>query len=525
VGLTAGERTLPALLERQAARHPDVVLIRAFGTERTFEQQRDLAARWAGRLADAGIVRGDRIAIMSENRLEVLDLWLGAAWLGAVAVPVNTAARGLQLAHVLQDSGAVLLVLAEELLPVLDGLGDPPPQLTSVWVLDRESSGSWGAARMEPHPAPSEPLPPADCGPGDTAAILYTSGTTGPSKGVLCPHGQWYWWGHHTSRLLGVRSGDVLYSCLPLFHTNALNTFAQALVTGATFSPGPRFSASAFWQRLTEAEATVTYLLGAMVHILAKRSPDPFEHAHRTRIALAPATPAHLYKIFYERFGVELVDGWGSTETNFVISTAGVSAPRGSMGAVVDGFEARAVDEQGEQVPDASPGELVVRASERHSFSSGYHGLPEQTAEAWRNGWFHTGDRVVRDADGWFWFLDRLKDSIRRRGENISSYEVEAALTTHEAVAAAAVVPVPADVGEDEVMAFIVLREGSELLPEQLIRFLEPRLAYFAIPRYLEFVRELPLTANGKVEKYRLRERGLSAETWDRERAGVTLRR
>jgi crotonobetaine/carnitine-CoA ligase len=166
-----------------------------------------------------------------------------------------------------------------------------------------------------------------------------------------------------------------------------------------------------------------------------------------------------------------------------------------------------------------------VRAREPFSFASGYHGLPEDTLETWRNLWFHTGDRVVCDNDGWFWFVDRMKDSIRRRGENISSYEVEAALTSHPDVAAAAAVPVPADVGEDDVLAFVVLRDGARLTHEELIRHCERRLAYFAVPRYLEFLDELPLTANGKIEKYRLRERGIGAATWDREAAGVELKR
>jgi crotonobetaine/carnitine-CoA ligase len=319
--------------------------------------------------------------------------------------------------------------------------------------------------------------------------------------------------------VLGVRAGDVLYTCLPLFHTNALNTFVQALVAGAVFAPGPRFSASQLWRRLAESQATVTYLLGAMIHILSSREPDPFEREHRVRIALAPATPSALCEPFRERFGIELVDGWGSTEANVVLATTPV-APPGSMGSVVRGFEARVVDEHDEPVPAGAPGELVVRSDEPYAFANGYLGLPDKTLESWRNLWLHTGDRVVRDEAGWFWFVDRMKDSIRRRGENVSSYEVEAVLAAHPDVAAAAVVPTPSELGEDEVLAFVVLREGATLDPVELVRFCEPRLAYFAIPRFVELVDELPLTANGKIEKFRLRERGVSERTWDREAAG-----
>jgi crotonobetaine/carnitine-CoA ligase len=522
--LSPSERTLPALLDRQADVSGDAVLVRTEVGERSFREQRDLAASWAGRLAAEGLAAGDAIAIMSENRAEVLDLWLGAAWLGAVAVPVNTAARGSQLAHVLRDSGARIFVVAAEAVGALEHVDDDLPSLERIWVLD-DGRDEWRGRPLETIPGPADPLARRAVRPGDTTAILYTSGTTGPPKGVLCPQAQWYWWGVRTGALLGVGPDDVLYTCLPLFHTNALNTFVQALLAGATFMPGPRFSASAFWRRLAESEATVTYLLGAMAHILAKRPPDPYERRHRTRIALAPGTAADLYPVFRERFGIEIVDGWGSTETNVVIATAGTDAPPGSMGVVVDGFEARVVDEEDEEVGPNTPGELVVRAREPFSFANGYHRLPADTLRAWRNLWFHTGDRVVRDDDGWFWFLDRMKDSIRRRGENISSYEVEAALTSHPDVAAAAAVPVPAEVGEDDVLAFVVLRQGARPTHEELIRHCEPRLAYFAVPRYLEFVDELPLTANGKIEKYRLRERGIGTATWDREAAGVELRR
>jgi crotonobetaine/carnitine-CoA ligase len=518
--VSASQRTLPALLDLRAAVGGDRTLIRTDSLRRSARELRDLAAGWAGRLALEGLEPGDRIAVISENRVEVIDLWLAAAWRGAVLVPVNTALRGDQLTHVLRDSGARILVVEADSVAALDTVTAELPDLERVWLFNGSGGTSLGRD-LERLPEPSDPVEHAALRPGHTAAILYTSGTTGPSKGVVCPHAQWYWWAVRTGSLLGVDEDDVLYTCLPLFHTNALNTFVQALVLGATFTPGPRFSASAFWQRLTEAEATVTFLLGAMVHILSKRDHDPFERSHRTRIALAPATPGELYPIFADRFGIELVDGWGSTETNVVISTAGVNAPPGSMGAVVEGFDAKVVDEDDAEVPAGTPGELVVRAHEPFSFATGYHGRPEATVEAWRNLWFHTGDRVVRDEAGFFWFVDRLKDSIRRRGENISSYEVEAALTAHDQVAMAAAVPVPAEVGEDEVLAFVVLREGAELRPEDLIQFCESRLAAFAIPRYVEFVEALPLTANGKVEKYRLRQRGISETTWDRERPAL----
>jgi carnitine-CoA ligase len=259
--------------------------------------------------------------------------------------------------------------------------------------------------------------------------------------------------------------------------------------------------------------------------MLSSRPPDAADRAHRARVALAPATPAALFDAFRERFGVQLVEGYGSTETNCAIGAPWTAQRGGYMGPVRDGFDARVVDEWDGEVPDGSSGELVLRNSQPFSFATGYFEMPEKTVEAWRNLWFHTGDRVVREADGWFRFIDRTKDAIRRRGENISSFEVEQVLLLHPAVAAAAVFPVPSELAEDEVAAAVVLEQGASLDLRDLVEHCAPLLAYFAVPRYIELVDELPLTENGKVRKAVLRERGITAAMWDREAAGVVVRR
>jgi carnitine-CoA ligase len=373
---------------------------------------------------------------------------------------------------------------------------------------------------------------PAAVLPGDPLAILYTSGTTGPAKGVICPHAQYHWWGVYSARVLGVTASDVLCTTLPLFHINALNTFAQALVSGGRVVYEPRFSASGFWAAMAAAEATVVYLLGAMVPILLAQPAGDAERAHRVRIGLGPGVPASAAEAFRARTGVNLLEGYGSTETNFVISTSvatnTATAPdpprRGVMGWLQSGFDARVVDEHDVALPAGEAGELLLRADEPFAFASGYFGMPEKTVEAWRNLWFHTGDRVVRDADGAFRFVDRIKDAIRRRGENISSFEVEQVLMSHPAVAGVAVYPVRSELAEDEVMAALVLRDGQTVEPAELARFCESRLPYFAIPRYIEIVADLPRTENGKVQKYKLRERGVTGTTWERTAAAAPRR-
>ena len=514
-------RTLPAMLAHQCERFADRTLLVA-GDSRWRYADALRTARAMGALLQAhGIRAGDRVALMVGNRPEFLQVFLGCAWIGAVTVPINTAARGVNLRHILSNSGARLFVGEAGTLPALAGLEDRAAlPLERVWSVDASDAGG-----VEPMPALGDTLAEAAAiQPGDTLAILYTSGTTGLSKGVCCPHAQYYWWARYSAELLGLRDGDVLLTTLPLFHTNALNAFFQALLTGSTLVVEPRFSASDFWAALVRHQATVTYVLGAMVPILLSRDPSPDDRAHRVRIALAPAIPTRFHDTFSQRFGMALLDGYGSTESNFVIGLDAEQKP-GSMGRLVPGFQARVADEWDEAVPDGTPGELLLRADEPFAFASGYFGMPNKTVEAWRNLWFHTGDRVVRDADGFYIFLDRLKDAIRRRGENISSYEVEQVLLSHPAVALAAVFPVQSELAEDEVMAALVPREGMTLDPVELIRFCEPRMAYFAVPRFLEFMKELPTTENGKVQKFKLRERGRTPATWDREAAGIKVKR
>ena len=520
--LEAHERTVATLLRLGAEEWSDRPCLRISGRSLTYAETADEAARAAGMLAEAGVRAGDRVGVMSENRWEVVSLLLGCAWTGAVLVPVNSAARGPGLAHVLSDAAPRVLAVESGLEPFV-ATSPAPPGLERIWMVGGEARVAPVGVSVEPFPsdgAPADPAPPA---PGDPLAILYTSGTTGSSKGVICPNAQFTWWGENVAGWLGLRADDVLYTCLPLFHTNALNAFVQALVCGAEYVVGPRFSASRFWERIVAADATVTYLLGTMVSILLARVPSPLDREHRLRVALSPATSPAAWHAFEERFGTRLVDGHGMTETNATIGPRdGVQRP-GWMGRVMPGFAARVVDESGVDVPDGSSGELVLRSDEPLAFAQGYWGLPEATAAAWRDGWFHTGDRVVRESDGFVRFLDRAKDAIRRRGENISSWEVEQVLQRHPAVEAAAAVPRPSEHGEDDVMAYVVLRPGGALDPAELIRFCEPLLARFAIPRYVEIIDRMPLTENGKVRKVELRARPLGSATWDREAAGRQL--
>lgn len=519
------ERTLPAVLTKQAERFGDRRLFVCGATTWSYREAKNAAAAAAGMLLDAGLAAADRVALMCGNRAEFMTVFLGAAWIGVITVPVNTAAKGPQVSYYLKNSGARILIVEARFLDVIEQADLAGLPLERIWVIGGPAPPALQGVPCSVLPPPGKAVPAAPVKPGDVLAILYTSGTTGPSKGVICPHAQYFWRGVNSSQLLEITDRDILHTTLPLFHINALNCFAQALLTGATQVVEARFSASGFWPSLALHEATVCYLLGAMVPILLSRPPAPEERAHRVRIALAPGVPGNLHETFRLRCGIALLEGYGSTEKNFVIGDVVGQQRIGAMGGVGPGFHARVVDDADNDVAPGIAGELVLRADEPFAFATGYFGMPDKTAEAWKNQWFHTGDRVIQDADARFRFVDRLQDAIRRRAENISSFEVEQVLLSHPEVKVAAVYPVCSALAEDEVMAALVRKPGSSLNEADIMRFCEPRLPYFAIPSFIEFFDDLPRTENGKIQKFQLRDRGVTATTWNRDAAGYQIKR
>ncbi|TYL88025.1 ATP-dependent acyl-CoA ligase [Bradyrhizobium cytisi] len=519
------DRILSTILTRQAERYGERILLVAGEARWTFAQTAAIAAASAQALIDAGIKPGDRVALMCSNRPEFLQVYLGCAWLGAIAVPINTALRGFQLSHIFRNSRPALLVVEAQFASAIESVEagvELPPR---TWIIGAAAGASDARLSAVALPARGAAAPAGAVRPGDTVAILYTSGTTGPAKGVCCPQAQLFWWGIYSARALGIREGDVLFTTLPLFHTNALNAFYQALLNGCTYVLESKFSASGFWAAARRHDATVGYLLGAMASMLLAQPQSAEDSTHRLRVALGGGVPPQIHGPFRERFGVPLVDGYGSTETNFVFAGRIPPDRPGTMGYLADGIEARIVDENDSALPDGEAGELVLRAGEPFAFATGYFGMPEKTVEAWRNLWFHSGDRVVRDPGGHYRFIDRMKDSIRRRGENVSSWEVEQTIQSHPAVAACAIYPLPSELGEDEVAAAILLEPGQSLDPVDVIRHCEGQIAYFAIPRYVRILSQMPLTENGKIKKGVLRDAGVTADTWDREAAGVKVRR
>lgn len=524
------------VLERLAAEDPEHVLVeflddRAYTARELHERARTVAAA----LQRAGHAPGDRVALMIGNRIDFLAWWLGVAIAGLVSVPLNTAMRGSVLHHMLSLSGPVLLVaepeFGAEAAAVAAGLERAPALLTldtqtptSSGRLDEVgvrpgTTGSFLAGAGDPDPFPALP--------STFASIMFTSGTTGPSKGVMWAHRMGMGKAESAMAVMGHTSADTLFTCLPLFHANGLCTsFLPALIVRARLVVAPRFSASGFWPAITASGATLTNMLGSMGALLWKREPGPEERDHRLRKALVIPPPVGYVEEFEQRFGFECTQLYGSTDLGVPLGIPDGQRSPDSCGRALPGWECRVVDEWDEPVPDGQPGELVVRPLEPFLSQLGYYGMPEATVAAWRNLWFHTGDLMRRDADGWFAFLDRAKDSMRRSGENISSYEVEQVVLSHPAVWDVAAFGVPAELGEDEVMVSVVLRaEAGATPPEEILAWCRERLPYFAVPRYLQLLDELPRTPTAKVRKHDLRAAGVTATTYDAGPTGRSARR
>lgn len=516
--MTAGladASSLTEALDRAAASAPDATFLRIHGRDVSYRDFRHDVARLASGLAERGAGVGDHVVVFMRNSLACAHTWFAVNRLGAVWVPVNTAFQGAGLAHVVGLVTPRLVICDAELLePMLAALrqagcdapvivhGDVPPGAEVLADLYCT--------------APAEAVPRL---PSDPSAMLFTSGATGRSKACVLSHRYFLAQATNAIRELGLRSDDVLYCPFPLFHIDATAlTVVPALLLHATAAIGERFSASGFWAEVRATGATVFDFMGATLSILHKAAPDDDDADNPVRLAWGVPVPEWVEE-FEGRFDLRIVELYGSTEANLpIVQPLDRDRVPGSCGRVVDGFEIRVVDQHDEPVPPGSTGELLVRADRPFTLFSGYHAMPAATSEAIRNFWFHTGDLVAMDADGNVFFEGRLKDTIRRRGENISAFEVEEAILTHPDIVECAALGVPSELTEEDVKAVVVARSGSSITPKDAWEHSRTRLAPFQVPRYVEIVEELPKTPTGKIEKYRLAETPFGPGTWDAER-------
>jgi carnitine-CoA ligase len=532
-------RTVGGLLRAQAARLGDRPWAVFEDRRLTFEQADRLVDAYATSLIALGVRQGDRVGVMLENSPEFLALALALGRIGALFVPLNLALKGESLLHPLRQARvstlAIERALAErvvdqiEALPelrtllVTEPVGDPfATGATALRALPLGVLAEGGSAPMPPEPSTFDPW-----------SVMFTSGTTGPPKGAVMTHQYWY---IVPAELSGaardVRDDDVFYVSSPMFHAAAwLVQIFPSLITGQPVAIDARFSASGFWERVRRFGATQLLTMGASHLWLWNQAPRTDDAINPARVWAPIPLPYELREPFKRRFGIEhLWSTYGGTEFMSVTNTdVRRPWPAGGSGRARASVELAVLDDLGRPVPTGEIGELCVRPSSPHAIFAGYLELPEATLERFRDLWYHTGDLVRIDASGELFFVDRKDDYLRVHGENVASYEVETSLERHDAVAEVAAYGIrtgdAALVVEDEIMIAVVLREGAAVDPEELLAFAGSELPHFAVPRYVEFVSDLPRTATGRIRKHLLRDRGVTGDTFDRVSAGMTLNR
>jgi carnitine-CoA ligase len=522
---------LPSILRRRAREHPDRDYLRVGdGPWRSYGEIDARADRVANALIARGLQPGEAVSTLMPNCEENIAAWFGIQRAGAVQCPINLAYRGDFLSWVINLPRSRFLILDHAYLGRLEHIAGELPHLEHVIVLGHgERDGPDPAVRWEPFDALLE-APDGDPGVPvtwtDDARIMFTSGTTGRSKGAIKQHASDYFSGRTYIEVCGVTADDTLFSCLPLFHSNAQVLAAYpALIAGARIAFVERYSASRFWAQVVDAEATILNTVSAINYFIWNTPPGDLDRAHRVSRIMAMPAPKDLYERFEERFGIRFIEGYGLTETGMVTyHPPGRPGRPGSCGVATPGFEVSVVDPTSDMpVPVGSPGEIVVDMKLPNIVMRSYAGMPEKTAEDFRNLKLHTGDLGRLDEDGYLYFLDRVKDYIRRRGENVSSMEVERIVASHPEVLEAAAIGVQASEGasaEDEILVCLVPRDGCDPDLSALLSWLDERMPYFAVPRFLRVLDHLPKTPTERVRKVELREAGLTGDTYDRVASG-----
>jgi crotonobetaine/carnitine-CoA ligase len=524
-------QVLGELIEERAKRLVDKRFLRFKDQSFTYEQMNRFSNRCANAFQRMGITKGDRVSIMLPNCPEFIHLWFGLAKIGAVEVPVNTSYKGEFLRHIVDQSDSRIFVIGNEFLDRLKLIESSLGKLEKVVVLGgltKEETAGFKIPMMSFEEFFKGSEEPVDIKilPSDPLSIIYTSGTTGLSKGALGPH---KFWVVVAEKMLECREGgkdDIFFTFLPLYHFNAqCLTTMTALIAEAEMVLSDKFSASRFWDEIRKYKATQFNYLGAVMPILAKQPERPDDIDNPVSIAFGAGCPQAVMDEVEKRFGLKCLEGFGMTEIGIPIHVRVNDRRPGSCGKPLDIYEVQLVDDEDNEVPVGEPGEIIFRPREPFTMMLGYYNMPEKTLETYRNLWFHSGDLGRRDEDGYFYFVDRKKDALRRRGENISSFEVERAINTHPSVLESAAVAVRSELAEDEVKICVVLRPGASLSPDELIGYANERMPYFAVPRFVEFMDALPKTPTERVQKYLLKQAGVTANTWDREKSGVQVTR
>ncbi len=530
-----GEQDTPiAALERAAKSHPDRVLLDFSGQLVTYGEVDMMSTRLAHELAALGVQAGQTVVTMLDNNLDAVLCWLAINKLCAVSVPINTALKGDFLRHQIADAGAAIVLCEADYIARIAAVSAELPEARLVLQRGRPESALCGTltlAALDAHRGSDDTPFERKPQPSELACLIYTSGTTGPSKGCMVSHNYMVHLARQQLRAGPATADDVTITPLPLFHMNALCVGVVAtILVGARVAIVPRFSVSNFWPEVERSGATIASILGSMGALLANAPDNEAALRCRGQIHTVRGNPftEEVKTVWRERFGARQVggNGYGLTEAAVVTSLPGgeYAAP-GSSGRRIPEFDVRIVDEHDRELPAGQAGEIIVRPLKPDIMFMGYWRRPEDTLKLLRNLWLHTGDIGKFDEQGFFYFVDRKKDYLRRRGENISSFEMESAFARHPDLAEVAVHAVPSPKGEDDVKVTAILRPGATLTPEALFRWAVDSVPYYALPRYIEFRDTLPKNPQGRVLKYLLRDEGCTAATWDQEASGITVKK
>lgn len=527
--------TVIAALDRAVAAHPDRVLLDFSGELTTYGEVDRLSTRMANALTTLGVTSGQTVVTMLDNNIDAVITWLAINKLCAVSVPINTALRGEFLRHQIADASTALLICESDYVQRIAQsaqIGNGLPDVKRI--LQRGTNNETIACAipvtpLDAHRGADETPCPIKPKPSDLACLIYTSGTTGPSKGCMLSYNFMCNLARLQLRAGPATEKDVTITPLPLFHLNALAVgIISNILVGARVAIVPRFSVSNFWPEVERSGATIASILGSMGGLLSQAADSEVMqrcHGQIHTVRGNPFTEA-VKDIWRERFGARQVggNGYGLTEACVITSLPGgeYAAP-GSSGKRIPDFDVRIVDDNDHELPPNVSGEIVVRPLRPNIMFEGYWRRPEDTLKVMRNMWLHTGDIGKFDDDGFFYFVDRKKDYLRRRGENISSFEMEAAFAAHPDIAEIAVHAVPSDKGEDDVKITAILKPGANLTAEALFQWSTNAVPYYALPRYIEFRETLPKNPQGRVLKYELRDEGKTSTTWDLEDTDITV--
>lgn len=532
---------LPKVLKEQAKKLGKKPFLQ-FGYNKpiSFYQTNKLANKIANGLTELGIKKGDKVAVYMPNSDDYVITWFGILKMGAVMVPINTGYKMDFLQYIIDSSDSIVLFIAEEYLERMPPIAKKIPQLKNVIVWTRDGSPKfdkhgYNFKKMTSYNKFITPQkttePKVDITFVDHARLMYTSGTTGRSKGVVRPCAADYSSANNYAQIMDVGPKDTCFTCLPLFHSNAMvMSVYPALIKGAKVVVEEKYSASNFWKWMVDHGVTKFNLVGTISYFMWNTPPVPEEKQHKVKLVLGSPAPHDIIEEFMERFNIQFMEGYGLTEIGQCTwMRPGEVFRVGSCGKEAPGYEIKIGDpETDEEVPRGSIGEIIVRPRTPNVMLHYYNKMPEKTVEDFRNFWFHTGDAGRMDKDGYIYFVDRVKDYLRCKGENISSFEVEKIVGSHPDIEESGAIGVKAESGryaEDELMIVVVPKKGKTIDPVKLIKFLEPKMPYFMIPRFIRFEKSLPKTGTLRVQKNKLRDKGITKDTWDMKKAGYKVKR